>query len=79
MGYVTLGIFTFTQQGLEGSIYQMISHGLISAALFLCVGVVYDRYNSRLISSYGGLVNVMPKYALAFNGYIKILPFLSLR
>ena len=66
MGFVTIGIFSFTKQGLEGSIFQMISHGLISAALFLCVGVVYDRYNSRLISSYGGLVNVMPKYALAF-------------
>ena len=66
MGFVTIGIFSFTKQGLEGSIFQMISHGLISAALFLCVGVVYDRYNSRLISSYGGLVNVMPKYALVF-------------
>ena len=57
MGYVTLGIFTLTKQGVEGSIYQMISHGLISAALFLCVGVVYDRLKSRLISTYGGLVN----------------------
>ena len=55
-----------TKQGLEGSVIQMLSHGLISAALFLCVGVVYDRYHSRLISSYGGLVNVMPKYALFF-------------
>ena len=50
MGYVTLGIFTFTKQGIEGSIFQMISHGLISAALFLCVGVVYDRLHSRLIA-----------------------------
>ena len=66
MGYVTLGIFTFTQQGLEGSIIQMISHGLVSAALFLCVGVVYDRMHSRLISSYGGVVSIMPKYALLF-------------
>ena len=66
MGYVTLGIFTFTKQGLEGSIFQMISHGLISAALFLCVGVVYDRLNSRLISTYGGLVNYLPKYSLLF-------------
>jgi len=66
MGYVTLGIFTFTKQGLEGSIFQMISHGLISAALFLCVGVVYDRLHSRLISSYGGVVNYLPKYSLLF-------------
>ncbi len=66
MGYVTLGIFTLTKQGIEGSIYQMISHGLISAALFLCVGVVYDRLNSRLISTYGGLVNHLPKYSFLF-------------
>ena len=66
MGYVTLGIFTLTQQGLEGSIIQMISHGLVSAALFLCVGVVYDRMHSRLISTYGGLVSIMPKYAVLF-------------
>ena len=66
MGYVTLGIFTFTKQGVEGSIFQMISHGLISAALFLCVGVVYDRLHSRLISTYGGVVNYLPKYSLLF-------------
>ena len=66
MGYVTLGIFTFTKQGIEGSIYQMISHGLISAALFLCVGVVYDRLHSRMISSYGGLVEYLPKYSFLF-------------
>ena len=66
MGYVTLGIFTMTQQGLEGSIIQMMSHGLVSAALFLCVGVVYDRMHSRLIATYGGLVSVMPKYAVLF-------------
>jgi NADH-quinone oxidoreductase subunit M len=66
MGFVTIGIFSLTKQGLEGSIIQMMSHGLISAALFLCVGVVYDRMHSRLISSYGGLVNVMPKYAFVF-------------
>jgi len=66
MGFVTLGIFTMTQQGLEGSIVQMISHGLVSAALFLCVGVVYDRMHSRLIITYGGLVSVMPKYAILF-------------
>ena len=66
MGYVTLGIFTFTKQGIEGSIFQMISHGLISAALFLCVGVVYDRLNSRMINTYGGLVNYLPKYSFLF-------------
>ena len=66
MGFVTIGIFSLTKQGLEGSIIQMISHGLISAALFLCVGVVYDRCHSRMISSYGGLVNIMPKYAFVF-------------
>tara|TARA_B110000438_G_C15705001_1_gene602793 strand:+ start:23 stop:1144 length:1122 start_codon:yes stop_codon:yes gene_type:complete len=66
MGYVTLGIFTMTTQGLEGSIFQMISHGLISAALFLCVGVIYDRMHSRLINTYGGLVNYMPKYSFMF-------------
>ena len=70
MGYVTLGIFTLTKQGIEGSIFQMISHGLISAALFLCVGVVYDRLHSRMISSYGGLVNIMPKYAFVFMIFV---------
>ena len=70
MGFVTIGIFSLTKQGLEGSIIQMISHGLISAALFLCVGVVYDRYHSRMISSYGGLVNIMPKYALMFMVFV---------
>jgi len=66
MGFVTLGIFTFTPQGIEGSIFQMISHGLISAALFLCVGVLYDRVHSRLISSYGGIASILPKYSLVF-------------
>ncbi len=66
MGFVTLGIFTMTQQGIEGSIFQMISHGLVSAALFLCVGVVYDRLHTRLINRYGGLVAIMPKYAIVF-------------
>ena len=66
MGFVTIGIFTLTQQGLEGSIFQMISHGIISAALFLCVGVLYDRIYSRLISTYGGLVNKVPKYSIFF-------------
>ena len=66
MGFVTLGIFTLTQQGLEGSIFQMISHGMVSAALFLCVGVVYERAHTRLIKNYGGLVTIMPKYAIVF-------------
>ena len=66
MGFVTLGIFTMTQQGIEGSIFQMISHGLVSAALFLCVGVVYERHHTRLIDKYGGLVHIMPKYAIVF-------------
>ena len=66
MGFVTLGIFTIQQQGIEGSIIQMISHGLVSAALFLCVGVVYDRMHSRLISSYGGIVAIIPKYSILF-------------
>ena len=66
MGYVTLGIFTATTQGIEGGIFQMISHGLISAALFLCVGVVYERLHTREISRYGGLVKNMPKYATVF-------------
>ena len=70
MGFVTIGIFTLNQQGLEGSIIQMISHGLISAGLFLCVGVVYDRHGSRMISSYGGLVNILPKYAFLFMIFV---------
>ena len=64
MGFVTLGIFTITQNGISGSIFQMISHGLVSAALFLCVGVVYERMHTRLIDRYGGLVSVMPRYAI---------------
>ncbi len=66
MGFVTLGIFTLQQQGIEGSIIQMISHGLVSAALFLCVGVVYDRMHSRLINTYGGIVSIVPKYSVLF-------------
>ena len=66
MGFVTLAIYTITQQGIEGSIFQMISHGLVSAALFLCVGVVYERKHTRLIKDYGGLVSEMPKYAIVF-------------
>jgi NADH-quinone oxidoreductase subunit M len=66
MGFVTLGIFTFTQQGFDGSMFQMLSHGIVSAALFLCVGVVYDRLHTREIGRYGGLVQNMPRYATAF-------------
>jgi NADH-quinone oxidoreductase subunit M len=66
MGFVTLGIFTFNQQGLEGGIIQMLSHGIISGALFLCVGVIYDRIHTRQIDRYGGLVNRMPVYAFMF-------------
>tara|TARA_E500000178_G_scaffold352497_1_gene416064 strand:+ start:2470 stop:3963 length:1494 start_codon:yes stop_codon:yes gene_type:complete len=66
MGFVTLGIFTFNKQGIEGSIFQMISHGIISAALFLCVGVLYDRTGSRMIKSFGGVVNYLPNFSLIF-------------
>ena len=70
MGFVTLGIFTFTIQGIEGAIIQMISHGIVSAALFLCVGVVYDRIHTREIERYGGLVNRMPLYSFSFMIFI---------
>jgi NADH-quinone oxidoreductase subunit M len=66
MGFVTMGIFTVTSEGLQGAMIQMLSHGVVSAALFLCVGVVYDRLHTREIARYGGLVNNMPKYAAAF-------------
>ena len=66
MGYVTMGIFAANQQGVDGAIFQMLSHGFISGALFLCVGVVYDRMHTRQIDAYGGLVNNMPAYALIF-------------
>ena len=66
MGFVTVGIFTMNQQGVSGAIFQMLSHGVVSAALFLIVGVVYDRIHSREISSYGGLVHRMPRYAAVF-------------
>ena len=66
MGYVTMGIFAVNQQGVDGAIFQMISHGFVSGALFLCVGVIYDRMHTRDIDAYGGLVNRMPKYALIF-------------
>ncbi len=66
MGFVTMGIFAATTQGIAGGIFQMISHGLVSAALFLCVGVVYDRMHTREIAAYGGLIDRMPLYAAAF-------------
>jgi NADH-quinone oxidoreductase subunit M len=66
MGIVTMGIFAANQQGVDGAIFQMLSHGFISAALFLCVGVIYDRMHTRDIEAYGGLVNRMPAYALVF-------------
>jgi NADH-quinone oxidoreductase subunit M len=66
MGFVTLGFFIFNQIGIEGALVQMISHGFISAAMFLCVGVMYDRMHSRQIADYGGVVNTMPKFAALF-------------
>ena len=66
MGVVTIGIFTFNVQGIEGALFQMLSHGIVSAALFLCVGVVYDRMHTREIARYGGLADRMPAYALVF-------------
>ncbi len=70
MGFVTLGIFAADPQGIQGSVMQMVSHGLISAALFLAVGVLYDRIHSREISDYGGVVHVIPKYAVVFMFFI---------
>jgi NADH-quinone oxidoreductase subunit M len=66
MAFVTIGLFCFNQQGIEGGLVVMLAHGLVSGALFLCVGVVYDRMHTREISQYGGLANNMPKYALFF-------------
>ncbi len=66
MGFVTMGLFTLNAQGVQGAVFQMVSHGLVSGALFLCVGIVYDRMHTRMISAYGGLVNKMPLYALVF-------------
>ncbi|VAX08173.1 NADH-ubiquinone oxidoreductase chain M [hydrothermal vent metagenome] len=66
MGFVTLGIFAFNVQGIEGAIMVMLAHGLVASALFLCVGVIYDRLHTREIDRYGGLVNIMPRYALVF-------------
>ncbi|WP_035871137.1 NADH-quinone oxidoreductase subunit M [Cucumibacter marinus] len=66
MGYVTMGIFTANVYGIQGAIFQMISHGIVSGALFLCVGVIYDRMHTREIAAYGGLVERMPQYAFAF-------------
>ncbi|MEM6902768.1 MAG: NADH-quinone oxidoreductase subunit M [Pseudomonadota bacterium] len=66
MGFVTMGLFSVNQQGIEGAVFQMLSHGIVSGALFLCVGVVYDRLHTREIERYGGLVNNMPRYAVIF-------------
>ena len=66
MGFVTMGLFSLNPQGVQGAMFQMVSHGLVSGALFLCVGVIYDRMHTREIAAYGGLVNNMPKYAVAF-------------
>ncbi len=66
MGFVTMGIFTMTTQGIQGAMFQMVSHGLVSGALFLCVGVIYDRMHTREIAAYGGLVQRMPRYAVVF-------------
>ena len=66
MGFVTMGLFAFTENGIQGAIFLMVSHGLVSGALFLCVGVIYDRMHTREIAAYGGLVNRMPRYAAAF-------------
>ncbi|WP_332682271.1 NADH-quinone oxidoreductase subunit M [Bosea sp. (in: a-proteobacteria)] len=66
MGFVTMGLFTLTAQGIQGAMFQMVSHGLVSGALFLCVGVIYDRMHTREIAAYGGLVNRMPLYAVVF-------------
>ena len=63
MGVVTIGIFTFNQQGLSGALFTMLAHGVVSGALFLCVGVLYDRVHSRDIARYGGVANIMPAYA----------------
>jgi NADH-quinone oxidoreductase subunit M len=66
MGFVTIGVFTLTMQGLQGGIFQMLSHGIVSAALFLCVGVIYDRMHTREIAAFGGLADRMPIYAFCF-------------
>lgn len=66
MGFVTIGLFSFNLQGIEGSILLMLSHGLISSALFLCVGILYDRHKTRIIKYYGGLIQIMPIFSLFF-------------
>src|SRR5579885_2563916 len=66
MGFVTMGLLALTAKGIAGGIFQMLSHGVVSAALFLCVGVIYDRMHTREIAAYGGLVNRMPLYAFTF-------------
>ena len=69
MGVVTLGLFTFNRQGLDGAMFQMLSHGIVSAALFLCVGVLYDRMHTHEIVQFGGLANRMPRYAFFFMAF----------
>lgn len=69
MNLVMLGLFSYNQQGIEGAVYLMIGHGIVSAALFFCVGVLYDRYHSRLIRYYGGLVTVMPLFSASFFAF----------
>ncbi|WP_454007863.1 proton-conducting transporter transmembrane domain-containing protein, partial [Alcaligenes sp. Marseille-Q7550] len=66
MGFVTLGFFVFNTTGMEGAIMQMISHGFVSGAMFLCIGVLYDRLHTRRIADYGGVVNVMPRFVTFF-------------
>jgi NADH-quinone oxidoreductase subunit M len=66
MGFVTMGLFSLNMQGIQGAMFQMVSHGLVSGALFLCVGVIYDRMHTREIAAYGGLVHRMPRYAVIF-------------
>ena len=73
MGFVTIGLFTLTNDGINGAYFQMISHGLVSAALFLIVGVIYDRQHTRLIKDYSGLSNVMPKYSFFFMIFIFLI------
>ena len=69
MGLVTLGLFTFNRQGLDGAMFQMLSHGIVSAAMFLCVGVLYDRMHTHEIARFGGLANRMPRYAFFFMAF----------
>ena len=71
MGFVTLGLFTFNQQGVEGAVMIMVSHGIVSGALFLCIGILYERYNTRLIKYYSGLLTTMPLFS-TWQGFVWI-------